>query len=445
MSRLWRAMAAALIAALMLPGAATAAEKPLPILFVPGNGESAAVWMTTIWRFESNGYPSALLDALELRYPLASRVYDQPEPGHSTVGEATQQLAAAVAALQKRTHAPKVILIAQGRGGNIVRNYLKNAGGAAHTAIAVLCGAFDHGIIVSDKLLPGSEFNGDSPFMRDLNSTPREVVPGVRFLTLRSDADDHFAQPGERTIAPDETAPGVGYKGPELKGATNVVIPHADGREVAFGPTAFAAMYHFITGREPGRRFPLPERAIVLDGKVTSYDGVAPTNIGVANAVVEVYKVSTKTGERIGDALLRKVTGQDGVWGPLKLEPKAHYEFVVAVPGLPVTHIYRSGFLRSSRYVDLTPQLLAKDDRAAGAVVYISRPRGYFGLGRDRILLDGKTPPEIAAGVPGISLAKADFPGEPQQTVMAVLNREPIAVRTWPMKDDQVTVAEFTW
>lgn len=444
----WRVLICAALAALLAagaaPGLARAAEKPLPIIFVPGNGDTAAVWMTTIWRFESNGYPRALLDAIDIRYPLATRIYDQPEPGHSTVGEATQQLAAEVDAVEKRMHAAKVVLVAQGRGGNIVRNYLKNAGGAAHTAIAVLCGAFNHGIIVSDKVLIGSEFNGDSPFLRDLNSTPREVVPGVRFLTIRSDSDDRYAQPHPVAIDPEETAPGVGYNGPELKGATNLVIPHADNRETAFSPAAFVAMYRFITGREARRRFALPEASVVLDGKVTGYEDVAPTNIGVANAVVEVYQVSPKTGERMGDALLRKVTGADGAWGPLKLEPKGHYEFIVAAPGLPVTHIYRSAFPRSSRYVDLRPQLLAKDDRAAGAVVYMSRPRGYFGLGRDHVLLDGKPPPGLAPGVPSLSLAKLAFPAEPQQTVIAVFDHERIAARDWPMKDDQVSVAEFT-
>jgi hypothetical protein len=147
----------------------------------------------------------------------------------------------------------------------------------------------------------------------------------------------------------------------------------------------------------------------------------------------------------MGNALLRKVTGEDGAWGPLKADPKAYYEFILAVPGFPVTHIYRSPFLRSSRYVNLRPQLLGKEDRDAGAVVYMSRPRGYFGRDRDRILLDGKLPPGIPAGVPSVSVAKLAFPAEPQRTVEAVFDREHIATRTWPIKDDQVSVAEFTW
>jgi hypothetical protein len=51
---------------------------------------------------------------------------------------------------------------------------LKHGGGAAHVAAAVLCGAVNHGVIVSDLHLVGSEFNGACAFMRDRNSSPDE-------------------------------------------------------------------------------------------------------------------------------------------------------------------------------------------------------------------------------------------------------------------------------
>jgi triacylglycerol lipase len=443
-----RAFASALAAALILasPAASARIEKRLPIIFVHGNGDNAALWMTTIWRFESNGYPPGLLDAIDFRDPLATRVWDQPQAGFSTVAEETEQLAETVAAVRKRTHAAKVVLVAQSRGGNIVRNYLENDGGAAHTAIAVLCGAISHGVVISDKILVGSEFNGDSAFLRKLNAMPGEVVPGVRFMTIRSDKDDKYAQPDGRFIGKPGLATGIGYDASALKSAINVVIPGIDHRETGYGPAAFAAMYKFITGRPPALVGVRHEASVTLEGKVSAFgDGGAPTNIGVANAVVEIYQVLPQTGERMGNALLRQVTGKDGRWGPLKATPKAYFEFIVAVPGFPVTHIYRSPFLRSSRYVNFRPQLLAKSDREAGAVVYMSRPRGYFGVGRDRILLDGKLPPGVPPGVPSVSSAKLAFPAEPQRTVVAVFNHERIAVRTWPMKDDEVSVAEFTW
>jgi triacylglycerol lipase len=444
--RIRLAMMTVVAAALMLLSAAAgAADKPLPIIFVHGNGDTAGLWITTLWRFESNGYPGELLDAVDLRYPLASKLYDQPEPAHSTAAEEMAQLAAEVTAVQRRTHAAKVILIAQSRGGNVVRNYLKNGGGAPHTAIAVLCGAVNHGVIVSDKILVGSEFNGSSPFMRDLNGTPDEVLPGVRFMTIRSDANDKYAQPDGRFIGNPGVATGLSFDAAELKGASNVVIPAIDHRETGYGPAAFAAMYKFVTGHEPKTREVKAESAPRLAGKVSGFEAGAQTNIGVAGATLEIYKVSVRTGERIGKPLWRKVTGPDGAWGPVTVEPKASYEFVLAVPGFAVTHIYRSPFPRSSRSVNLRPQPLAKDDHEAAAMVYMVRPRGYFGIGRDTISLDGKPPAGVTAGVPAVPVAKLALPDGPPRSVDAVFNRERIVMRSWPMKDNQVSVAEFTW
>jgi triacylglycerol lipase len=425
----------------MAPGA-RAEEKPLPILFIHGNGDDAAVWMTTMWRFETNGYPRQLMEAVDLRYPLATAVYDQPQPAHSTVAEATAQIADAATALQRRTGAAKVVLVAHARGGTLARHYLKE-GGAAHVAAMILCGAPNHGVVLSEKLLAGSEFNATSTFLQVLNA-PAKTTAGIRLMTIRSDGNDKYAQPDGRFIGYPGVATGVDASGPALAGADNVAIPRIDHRETAFGPEAFAAMYRFITGRAPKTTQARRERNPILEGTVSAFEDGAPTNIGVAGAVVEVYKVSAKTGERIGNAWLRQVTGDDGHWGPLKAESNAAYEFVVAAPGFPVTHIYRSPFARSSRFVDLRPQLLTKEDRDAGAVVYLSRPRGYLGLDRGRIALDGKPPPGIEAGVPNLALARLALAAEPR-TVTAVFGRERLALRSWPMRDNQVSVAELTW
>jgi len=419
--------------------------KPLPIIFVHGNGDNAASWMTTIWRFESNGYPRQMLDAIDLLNPVATTRYDEPEPAHSTPAEEVRQLAAEVTAVKKRTHAAKVILIAHSRGGTIVRDYLKNGDGAASTAIAILCGAVNHGIAISTDFLVGSEFNGDSPYLRDLNGTPDEVVPGVRFLTIRSDGDDKYAQADGRFIGHPGVPTGVGPEAPALKGALNIIIPGIDHRETAYGPAAFAAMYKFITGREPKTQDVRPEHAPRLSGKISGFVDGVPTNVGVAGATLEIYQVSPETGLHIGNAIWRKVTGPGGAWGPVTVLPNADYEFILAVPGAPVTHIYRSPFARGSRYVDLRPELLAKDDENAGALVYMVRPRGYFGVGRDRIALDGVLPPMIAPGVPSVPVGKLALPAGPSRTVVATFNDESIPVRTWSIRDNQVSVAEFTW
>lgn len=46
-------------------------EAPPPIVFVHGNGDTAALWSTTFWRFESNGWPRERLHAIDLPFPLA--------------------------------------------------------------------------------------------------------------------------------------------------------------------------------------------------------------------------------------------------------------------------------------------------------------------------------------------------------------------------------------
>ena len=42
-----------------------------PIVFLHGNGDSFACWLTTVGRFESNGWPSDRLFALQQPYPWA--------------------------------------------------------------------------------------------------------------------------------------------------------------------------------------------------------------------------------------------------------------------------------------------------------------------------------------------------------------------------------------
>ena len=425
---------------------AHAQTPPQPIVFVHGNGDTAGLWLTTLWRFETNGYARDLLHAVDLKYPQARAVDETPMAGRSSTGDVMRQLADEVAAVRQRTGAAKVILIANSRGGNTVRNYLKNGGGAQYTSLAILCGAVNHGVIKSDTALVGSEFNGNSAFMRELNSTPGEVVEGVRTVTIRSLDNDKFAQPDGRFLGQPGVATGIGFDGPELKGAENVVLPRIDHRETAFGPEAFAEMFKAITGKAPMSTTVAKETGIVLDGKVSGFEAGAPTNIGVVGANVTVYRVASDTGARQGEAIHKKTTGADGLWGPFKAANDAFYEFVVEVPGQATTHIYRSPFLRSSNFVHIRPQVLGKDDAAADAVVYMARPRGYYGEGRsDKVELGGKPATGIPAGVATVAVTRLVVAGAEQTAVAGQFNGEAITARNWPMKENRVSVIELTW
>ena len=39
-------------------------EEAPPVIFIHGDGNTAALWQTTIWRFESNGWPRDRLHAM---------------------------------------------------------------------------------------------------------------------------------------------------------------------------------------------------------------------------------------------------------------------------------------------------------------------------------------------------------------------------------------------
>jgi pimeloyl-ACP methyl ester carboxylesterase len=414
-----------------------------PIVFVHGNGDSGALWINNIWRFEANGYKRNQLFAIDFSNPVALSDDSRPQPFRSSTAEAMKELAGFVAQVKKDTRRRKVALIASSRGGNTVRNYLKNGGGIGSVSHAVLCGTPNKGIVISDSMLLGSEFNGAAPFLKALNSGPDDLVPGVELMAIRSDRNDKYSQPDGRFIGHAGKPTGVGFDASELRGARNVILDGVDHRETAFHKLAFAAQYEFITGKAAGTLFIAQEPKPTLNGKVTGMADRLYTNLPVADAEVEIYEVDAKTGERkTTQPAHRKTTGADGRWGPFIGSSDACYEFVLHMASQPITHTYRSPFLRSSDVVHLRPEPFAKADENAAAVVIMSRPRGYFGVGRDKFSLDGKTPPGITDGVPAVSTGRMAFDAGPR-TVVAVFNNETIAARSWPAKDNHIVVVEF--
>jgi len=413
-----------------------------PVVFVHGNGDSSALWINNLWRFEANGYRRNQLFAIDFTYPNARRDDAKPQPFRSSTEDQLKELAAFVTHVRAATRRRRVALVASSRGGNAVRNYLRN-GGAEFVSHAVLCGTPNKGIVISDTLLPGSEFNGAFPFLKDLNSGADDLIAGVEMMAIRSDKFDKYAQPDGRFVGAPGKPTGVGFDATELRGAKNVILDGLDHREVAFHKLAFAAMYEHIAGKPPASMFIAQEPLPVLNGKVTGIAEGLYTNIAVAGAEVEIFEVDAKTGERKSAvAVHRRTTGEDGIWGPYIARSDMNYEFVLRMSAQPVTHTYRSPFLRSSDVVHLRPAQFAKGDEGAGAIVAMSRPRGYFGAGRDKFSLDGKVPPGINDGVPGASIGKLTFDTQPR-TVMAVLNNETIPTRTWPAKDNHLVIAEF--
>jgi pimeloyl-ACP methyl ester carboxylesterase len=414
----------------------------VPIVFVHGDSDAAGVWQTAIWRFESNGYPRDRLFAISFTDPQARDDDTVAQANRSSTADQLRELTAFVDGVKAKTGAPKVAIVALSRGGYSTRGYV--AANPASVAQAVLGGTPNHGVFAIDALL-GSEFNGRGAFLKKLNAGDSEVTPGVPFLTLRSDGFDLYAQPDGRFIGHPGTPINVTADGPALKGATNILLGQVDHRETACGPRAFAEIYKFIVGRAPDRIGIAPEAEVVLNGRVTGVADGTPTNRPVEGAKVEVYRVSGDTGERQGGAVHQKMTSADGVWGPATFDSNSPLEFVVAAPGAPITHIYRSPFPRSFAELDLRPAAaLAKDAADAAAVVRMDRPRGYFGLPRDVVLLDGKEPQDIPTAVPAAWHTTLKLAALEDRPIIGEFNEERIVARAWPAKDGRLTIIELT-
>jgi pimeloyl-ACP methyl ester carboxylesterase len=416
-----------------------------PLLFVHGNGDHAALWITTLWRMETNGVPRERMLAINFTDPLARTDDAVAQPNRSSTEDQRRELGEAIKELKRRTGAPRVALVGNSRGGYSIRSYVRSGGGA-DVSHAVLCGVPNHGVYDSDDGL-GNEFNGRGPFLRGLNEGESEVRPGTAFLTLRSDGIDKFAQSDGRFVGKPDTPTGITADGPALKGATNLVLGAVDHRETAFHPRAFREIFKFIAGREPDSIGIAPETEVRLSGLVTGMPGGVQTNRPVSGASVEVYRVSPDTGERIGGPIHSSQTSADGRWGPAQVDPSWYLEIVLTSAGSTTTHFYRSPFPRSSDIVHLrAARPLGPADAGAGAIVMMSRPRGYFGLPRDVVLLDGKEPTDVKSGVPTDSVTTVRLSSaEAGRPVVALFNQERIVARAWPASENRIAVAELTY
>ncbi|WP_439606728.1 alpha/beta fold hydrolase [Hydrogenophaga sp.] len=444
---------------LLLAACATApqgAGQP-PIVFVHGNGDSASIWQSTVWRFESNGWPRERLHAIDLPYPLARDEDGKAQPGRTSTAEHMAYLKAEVDKVLKATGAKQVVLVANSRGGNAVRNYIQNGGGDKTVSHAVLGGTPNHGVWAIKGFREANEFSGTGPFLTALNAPKNaagdEVSGPVKWMTIRSDNNDKFAQPDGLWIGAKGTPTNVTFEGPALKGANNVVLPRVDHRETSFSPAAFDATYRFITGKAP-TTLTIPTQApVVLNGKLTGL-GLTPTdpatgnyanNLPLPGAQLAVYATDPATGERRGAAVHSKTVGADGLWGPFTAQAGVPHEFVISAPGYATTHIYRSPFPRGSDLIHLRAERIAAADKDAKSTVTFTRPRGYFDAARDRMSFDGKALPGVPPTGAGVSSAKINLAQDGVRPIAAEFNGEKITGRTWPTAENRVVVLELTY
>jgi pimeloyl-ACP methyl ester carboxylesterase len=422
-----------------------------------GNGDSAALWSTTIWRFESNGWPRDRLFALDQPFPLARDDDAAAQPGRSSAAESMAFLKTQVERVLAATGADKLVLVGNSRGGNTIRNYVQNGGGDRVVSHVVLGGTPAHGIWAVKGLHEGSEFSGLGPFLQRLNAPQNaagdEVTPGIAWLTVRSDRNDKYAQPDGLWIGAPGRPTNIGFDGPALRGATNVVVPGIDHRETSFSPAAFEAAWRFLTGAPPRTLQPLAEARVRLSGRVTGLgldphdpaSGDFANNLPLGGARLDVFALDAATGARRGLAAWTQTIEDDGRWGPFDAQPDTACEFMLSAPGYTTTHIYRSPFPRSSSVLHLRPERIAAADRDAGALVILTRPRGYFDAQRDTLRFDGQsTLPGVPPQGAGISSAKLKLASAEARAVPGEFNGERIVGRTWPAAAGALSVLELS-
>jgi hypothetical protein len=453
--RTWALLSASLLLGACAGFSTPSPSQPNPIVFVHGNGDSAALWQTTVWRFESNGWPTDRLHAIDVPYPLARDADDKPQAGRTSAQEHMAFLRDEVQAVLRRTGAQQVILVGNSRGGNAIRNFICNGGGAAVVSHAVLGGTPNHGVQAIAGLNEANEFSGTGPFLRQLNAPKNaqgdEVCGPTRWMTIRSDSNDKYAQPDGLWLGMKGKPTGVGFDGPELKGATNVVIPRIDHRETSYSPAAFEATYRFITGQAP-RPGLVRQNEVLLSGKLVGLgldpldaaSGNQVNNLPLRGARLEVYATDPATGVRQGPAVHQQTVGDDGRWGPMRGRSDTPYEFVIQAAGYATTHIYRSPLPRSSTWLNMRPERVNDADRAAQAVLSFNRPRGYFDPGRDTLSLDGQSSlPGVPPGA-GVATSRLRLNDSTPRSVSGSFNGERITGRTWPMSQGHTTVLELT-
>jgi hypothetical protein len=78
--------------------APTAPSEVPPILFVHGNGDYDALWMTTLWRMESNGIARDRMHAINFNDPNARSDDKVEQAGRSSTEDQRRELAAAIGA-----------------------------------------------------------------------------------------------------------------------------------------------------------------------------------------------------------------------------------------------------------------------------------------------------------------------------------------------------------
>jgi len=268
-----------------------------PIVFVHGFSGSGSQFESAAKRFASNGYPVDYIEAEDYDSTFTT----------STVADLYAALDARIARLLGQTGADKVDLAAHSLGTMLSQQYL--------------------------------------------NSSPERARRVAHYVNL--DGWTASAPPGG---VPTLAIWGEGSTDRTIAGAKNVYFGNQSHTETVTSPQSFAQEYAFFTGRAPRTTaiVPQPVDRTQLSGRVVLF----PTNVGLTNATLRVYRVNPWTGQRLRPRPVAsyRLAG-DGSWGPFRADPRAHYEFAVTHANGSVHHFYAEPSRRSSKLIRLLTAL----------------------------------------------------------------------------------------
>jgi triacylglycerol lipase len=451
----------ALPLALLATGCANLAPAPQlpPIVFVHGNGDTAALWQTTVWRFEIQ-WLAARRACMRSTCPTRWRVTTTPRRsrGAAPAAEHMAHLKAEVDKVLARTGAEQGGADRQfarrQRHSQLHPEWRRRVREPRHPGRH----AQPRGVVHSRAFARPTNLPAPAPFLKGLNAPKNaagdEVTGPVRWMTIRSDNNDKFAQPDGLWIGMAGKQTNVTFAGPELKGATNVVIPRIDHRETSFSPAAFDAAYRFITGQAPRHRHRRQRRGgAQRQGhrpgrriRWTPKPATSATTCLARRHGSRFIATDRRPASGAGTALHRKTVGADGLWGPFTAKPwPRRYEFVVSAAGYATTHIYRSPLRPLQRHHPPAGRTHCRCRQGRQGPGHSSRPRGYFDPPRDTMRLDGQAKlPGVVAGA-GVASSRLRLATAQARPVQAEFNGERLTGRVWPAQENHLVVLELTY
>ena len=353
-----------------------------------------AIWQTTIWRFESNGYPRDRLFAISFTDPQARDDNTAAQPNRSSTDDELRELTDVHRRSRFSDRARRRSPSSRCRAA-ATRRAIIAAGSPGKVSAVALGGTPNHGVFATDWACSAANTTAEARLPEEAQcgrqrSHARRSVPDIAQRRLRP---LRAAGRPPRRPCPDMPTQRDRRRSRAERRDQPRHSAQVDHRETACSPRAFAEIYSFVTGRAPTRIAITPEAEVVLNGRVTGVADGTPTNRPVEGAKVDIYRVSADTGERQGDARASNERP-----APTASGGRARFDSTTAARirrrgAGRADHSHLSlAFPRSFAISTFGRRRLAKEDADAAAIVRMDRPRGYFGLPRDVVLLDGRQP-----------------------------------------------------